>query len=97
MTALFTTQVPQLLTAAGEAAAQGDWPSVARAAHSLGGSCAQMGSRRMSDICHQVEVLAAGSSPMPILSLLDILKAEFGSFATWLDNRPNNSARPDDQ
>jgi hypothetical protein len=51
----------------------------------------------MSDICREIEILAAGGNPMPIPSLLDTLNGEFASFATWLENFRNNSARTDDK
>ncbi len=52
---LFLEDVPLRLTALREATAQGDSSSVAKIAHALKGSCANMGARRVVNLCTGLE------------------------------------------
>ncbi len=72
----FLGLIPGRLASIREAARKEDAGELARAAHTLGGSCANLGCRRMASLCAELEVLGRSGSVAGSLELLKALEAE---------------------
>ena len=57
---------------------------LAQAAHSLKGSCSNLGATRLRELCQQLENLGASASPQSATNLLETLKEEFVRVRTEL-------------
>ena len=52
---LFSSTTPPLLTEIRQHATQGEWQSMAQAAHKLKGSCVSLGAEPMANICKSLQ------------------------------------------
>lgn len=59
--------------------------SVERVAHTLKGSCGNIGAIRMAKICEQLQEMGASEDLMTLPRLLDQLEAEFDRVRTVLE------------
>jgi HPt (histidine-containing phosphotransfer) domain-containing protein len=59
--------------------------SVKRVAHTLKGSCGNMGAIRMAKTCEQLQEMGASADLVKVPSLLDQLEAEFDRVCTLLE------------
>lgn len=75
---LFLGDVPQRLTALHDALDQEADDILAREAHTLKGSCANLGARPMADLSRALEARARAGDLAPIPALLERLDVEFG-------------------
>ncbi len=73
---LFLEQTPPRILALREALAAGDLPAAASSAHSLKGSCANLGAAQLAQLCSQVEQLAASGDLSACQGLLLALSSE---------------------
>ena len=76
LVATFLGLVPGRLASIREAARKQDAAGLARTAHALGGSCANLGCRLMANLCAELEVLGRSGSVAGALELLTALEAE---------------------
>jgi two-component system sensor histidine kinase/response regulator len=74
---LFIENSPQVLSEARSALANRTAPELARAAHTLKGSCANFGAERMRDACWRLEQLASGGNLDGAEELLVEVEKEF--------------------
>jgi two-component system, sensor histidine kinase and response regulator len=84
----FLSLVPGRLASIREAARKDDPSGLERAAHALGGSCANLGCRRMASLCAQLEVLGRSGSVEGALELLAALDAEAAAVRPQLEALP---------
>jgi len=75
---LFFEDVPPQLASLREAVESGDAPSVERVAHTLKGSCSNMGATKMAAICAELQDIGSFEDLAPAPELLERLEAEFG-------------------
>jgi HPt (histidine-containing phosphotransfer) domain-containing protein len=75
---VFFEDVPPRLAALREATESGDAESVERVAHTLKGSCGNMGAWRMAQICAELQDTGASGDLARAPELLEQLEAEFG-------------------
>ncbi len=75
---LFLTDVPPQLIALREAAQSGDARSVERIAHTLKGSCGNMGAVRMGAICAELEEMGRSGNLTTASGLVSRLEEELG-------------------
>ncbi|MDX6382031.1 MAG: hypothetical protein QOI57_3055 [Rubrobacteraceae bacterium] len=75
---LFLKEVPLQLEALREAIEGGDASSVERMAHTLKGSCGNMGVTRMSTICAELQEVGHSGKLVGATVLVERLEAEFG-------------------
>jgi two-component system sensor histidine kinase/response regulator len=88
LVATFFSLVPARLREIREAVASADVQALARAAHTLGGSCANLGCRRMSDLCARLEVRGRAGSVEGGPALLAALEAELRAVTPELEGLP---------
>jgi two-component system, sensor histidine kinase and response regulator len=81
------------LQALEEAVEEGDAPAVERVAHTLKGSSGNMGARRMSDLCAQLEDAGAAGDFALSTELLERLREEFGRVDRALGAEVDRSRR----
>jgi CheY-like chemotaxis protein/HPt (histidine-containing phosphotransfer) domain-containing protein len=74
---LFIADVPPQLASLREAMESGDASSVKRVAHTLKGSCGNMGAQRMAAICAKLQDIGASGDLTRAPELLKQLEAEF--------------------
>jgi len=79
---LFLDDVPPQLVVLREAVVGGNADSVERVAHTLKGSCGNMGAIRMAKVCEQLQEVGASEDLMKAPTLLDQLEAEFDRVRT---------------
>jgi two-component system sensor histidine kinase/response regulator len=89
----FLSLLPARLASIREAAANGNAAELARAAHTLGGSCANLGCPRMADFCGQLEVLGRTGSVAGAPELLSALDAEGEAVRPLLQALPGRHPR----
>jgi two-component system sensor histidine kinase/response regulator len=82
---LFLDDVPLQLVALREGVEGRNADSVERVAHTLKGSCGNMGAIRMAKICEQLQEVGASADLVKVPSLLDQLEAEFDRVRTLLE------------
>jgi HPt (histidine-containing phosphotransfer) domain-containing protein len=80
----FLTAVPGRLEALDREVVAGNLVSVGHQAHSLTGSAASFGARRMADICRQLRVAADDGDHAHARQLVAALRAEFLKVRAWL-------------
>jgi HPt (histidine-containing phosphotransfer) domain-containing protein len=88
--ALFKSGVDKNLLALREQ--QDDYRALVRAAHSLRGSCAVIGARRMAELGAQLEELARACTREGIAELIVELESEYGLTRIALDAEERRSA-----
>ena len=74
---LFFADVPPQLASLREAIESGDASSVKRVAHTLKGSCGNMGAQRMAALCARLQDIGASGYLTHAPELLKQLEAEF--------------------
>lgn len=74
---LFVEDTPPQLAALREAVDASDAQSVERIAHTLKGSCGNMGAVRMAKLCEELQGVGASGNLARVPELLDQLEAEF--------------------
>ena len=74
---LFVEEVPPHLEALRQVVESGDAPSVERIAHTLKGSCGNMGATRMASLCAKLQDAGASEDLSSSSELLKRLEAEF--------------------
>jgi two-component system, sensor histidine kinase and response regulator len=79
---LFLTDVPPQLVDLWEAVEAGDACSVERIAHTLKGSTANMGAKRMEALCTELEQIGRSEDLVAAPALISPLKEEFGRVRT---------------
>ncbi len=90
---LFLENTPVVLVEAREAFAKNAHPLLARAAHTLKGSCANFGAERMRDACWRLEQLAHSETLEGAAEMLREVEAEFNYVRLALEReRPANAA-----
>jgi HPt (histidine-containing phosphotransfer) domain-containing protein len=82
---LFLEDVPSQLEALREAIEGGDAASVERVAHTLKGSCGNMGATRMSTICAELQDVGHSEELERAVVLVERLGAEFGRVRAALE------------
>ena len=80
----FLTAVPGRLEALGRASSAGDLAAVSDQAHSLTGSAASFGARRMADLCRELRLAAQQGDQDAAKGLVDALHSEFLIVRAWL-------------
>jgi HPt (histidine-containing phosphotransfer) domain-containing protein len=75
--AMFLDEAPRRLAALREAAERGEARAVAREAHTLKGSCANFGARRLAGLCEQLEALGRAHDLASAADALAQLEVEF--------------------
>ena len=75
---LFLSDVPPQLAALREAVEAGDAHSVERIAHTLKGSCGNMGAAPMAALCEELQEVSTSENLARTAGLLGRLEAEFG-------------------
>lgn len=75
---LFISDVPPQLTALREAVERGDAGAIERVAHTLKGSCGNMGAPRMATLCAELQDVGSSGDLARAPGLLWQLEAEFG-------------------
>ena len=83
----FLRIAPVRLATLARTAERKDAPGLERAAHSFLGSCANLGARRMAEICAGLEVAARGGSTDGATGQVDRLKAEYVGVKKALTSR----------
>jgi CheY-like chemotaxis protein len=81
---LFSSDVPPQLVALREAVEGGNAHLVERIAHTLKGSCGNMGAIRMAKFCEQLQEVGASQDLVKVPGLLDQLEAEFHRVCSML-------------
>jgi CheY-like chemotaxis protein/HPt (histidine-containing phosphotransfer) domain-containing protein len=90
---LFLENTPAVLTEARTAVSRHASPQLARAAHTLKGSCSNFGAERMRGACSQLEQLAGQGNLDGAAELLDNLEKEFNYVRLALEReRPSRAA-----
>lgn len=87
--ALFRSGVEKNLAALREQ--QDDAKALSRTAHSLRGSCAVIGARRMAELAAQLEDLARACTREGIAELIEELESEYGLTLTALEAEERRS------
>jgi|GEM_PF-527352 len=82
---MFITDVPPRLAAMRQAANTLAAQTLKREAHTLKGSCGNLGARRMAGICARIEALANQSDLTAVPDLLEQLEAEFDRIRSTFD------------
>jgi HPt (histidine-containing phosphotransfer) domain-containing protein len=82
---LFLTEVPPQLVGLREAVEAGDAHSVERIAHTLKGSCGNMGAVRMAALCAELEKVGSSGERRRAPELVERLEAEFDRAHQALD------------
>ncbi len=82
---IFLGDTPRRLAALRAALARGDAGAVVREAHTLKGSCGNLGARPMAERASTLEALARAGKLVPVPALLDGLDAEFDRVRVALD------------
>lgn len=82
--AVFRSQIPSRLRAAGDAARKGDAPAVAKLAHSLKSSCGQVGAQAIADSLSRLEEQAEHGRLDGAEELIDGLEDELDRFLATL-------------
>jgi HPt (histidine-containing phosphotransfer) domain-containing protein len=82
---IFLEDVPPQLAALREAVEERDAGSVESIAHTLKGSCGNMGATRMVELCEELQDASSSEDLSRALGLLDRLEAEFKHVRTTLD------------
>ena len=76
--ALFLGDAPRRLAVLHDALGRGAAEVVVREAHTLKGSCGNLGARRMAELSGELEALGRTAALAPAVEVLDGLEAEFG-------------------
>jgi HPt (histidine-containing phosphotransfer) domain-containing protein len=84
MIALFLTVAPERVAAARQAHQAGDLPTLERALHSLKGSAAQLGARRLQRLSERGERLAGLGTVAGVPILVQELDEELARVCEWL-------------
>lgn len=74
---LFLQGAPKRIAAARAGEQAGDWTAVGHATHALKSSAANVGARRLSQLCEQIELLANQNNGPAIPPLLPELEVTF--------------------
>ncbi len=82
---LFLEDVPSQLKTLREAEGRDDAKGVERAAHTLKGSCANLGVVRMAAICAELEEIGRSGDLAPAPALISRLEAELGRVRAVLE------------
>ena len=82
---LFLEDAPNQVEALKEATEMGDAQSVERTAHTLKGSCGNLGAVRMAAICAELEVIRRSGDLAPILTQISRLEEEYGRVRAALE------------
>ncbi len=88
---LFLEDVPTQLEALREAAEGGDASSVEQVAHTLKGSCGNMGALKMSNICAELQDIGHSEELSRAIVLVERLGAEFGQVRPALEDEIEES------
>jgi len=75
---MFLADTPRRLAALREALGREDAQALAREAHTLLGTCASLGARRMAGVCEELQALGRAGDLAPATRALDRLETEFG-------------------
>jgi HPt (histidine-containing phosphotransfer) domain-containing protein len=78
LTELFLADVPLQIAVLRKVVEAGDIPSVERIAHTLKGSCGNMGARTMEAICAELEETVRSGDLSAAQELISSLEEEFG-------------------
>jgi HPt (histidine-containing phosphotransfer) domain-containing protein len=81
---IFLDTVPARMAAARAAVERGDVASLKLAAHTMRGSCGQLGAVRMRELCERVERAASTLDLAASAHLLDAMERELGMVRDWL-------------
>lgn len=84
MAALYLDAVPGWLDAARRALAHGDRAALARAAHTLRGSCGQLGASGAAQLCRELEGRTGAGDPATLGPLLARVECACAAHAAWL-------------
>ena len=84
MTGLFLADMPRRLAAWRAALAAGDGDGVARPAHAMKSSSAQLGASALERLCAATESTAARGELSGAAHLLDAMERELARFSAWL-------------
>jgi two-component system, sensor histidine kinase and response regulator len=90
---LFLADVPLQLALLRKAVEAGDVPSVERVAHTLKGSCGNMGARSMEALCAELEESARSGELGTAPGLISSLEVEFGRARSALEEASRNYSR----
>jgi two-component system, sensor histidine kinase and response regulator len=82
---LFLEDVPPLLKALREAEERDDAQSVERIAHTLNGSCGNLGAVRMAAVCAELEEIGRSGDLATAPALISGLEAELGRVRAVLE------------
>lgn len=85
MIALYLESAPTRLAAAEAGLSAGDASATANALHSLKSSSAQLGAARLSALCEEGEVIAAGGALAGVAAVLKASREELGRVEHWLE------------
>ena len=88
---LFLTDVPPQLVALQAAVEAGDAHAIERIAHTLKGSCGNMGAKRMEAICAELEELGRSGNLTPAPGLISRLEEEFGRVRVVFEEEPSKN------
>jgi two-component system, sensor histidine kinase and response regulator len=91
LTTLFLEDAPAQLETLREAIEGGDAPSVEQVAHTLKGSCGNMGAMRMATICTELEEAGRSGDLAPAPALVSRLNAELGRVRVALEEELKSS------
>jgi CheY-like chemotaxis protein/HPt (histidine-containing phosphotransfer) domain-containing protein len=91
---LFLADTPARLETLRHAVQRADPQALEQAGHSLKGSCAMIGARRMADLCAQLERLAHASTIEGAETLMSDLESEFVRVRRVLEGRRQPSQPP---
>jgi DNA-binding response OmpR family regulator len=83
----FLRIAPLRLSSLKKAARRKDAPTLERTAHSFLGSCANLGARRMAEICASLEVGARAGGTAGATELVELLHAEYAQVKSELARR----------
>ena len=84
---LFVDETPSRLAALRNAVEDEDAGTVEQTAHTLKGSCSNMGAWRMANLCAELQELGSSGELTPASGLLDQLQAEFDRVRVTLDEQ----------
>jgi HPt (histidine-containing phosphotransfer) domain-containing protein len=82
---IFAELMPERLAAARAGLDRGDREAVARAAHALRGSCAQMGVAAAERLCRDLEAGAGAGDPASLRRTVELIEGDCAAYQAWLD------------
>ena len=88
---LFLVEVPPRMDRLRNAWASGNIEEVHRAAHSLKGSAGNIGARRLSEVCRQLDAKGKSGDLAGLAPLVDALGVEFGKVEAEIRRLLGNS------